>query len=180
MNFSNRNSRVARLCLGLLLALGGCALPLQAADAPASTPVKIAVFEFELVDAGPSAALLGKSTVAAASMQKVSEAARQELAQSGRYTVIDAAHDSPTPGDRPLHDCNGCEAGIALRLGAEQSLLGIVKVATQTDYYVVIQIRDARNGKLVDEQGANFAGSEEGWASGVRMLIKHQLLVPHD
>ena len=74
----------------------------------------------------------------------------------------------------------GCEAGIALKLGADESLLGIVRRATQTDYYVVIQIRDARSGKLLDQQGANFAGGQEGWASGVRMLIKHQILVSQD
>jgi Protein of unknown function (DUF2380) len=175
-----RSFSAARLCLGGLLALAGTGAPLEAADAPSATPVKIAVFEFELVDASPSAVLLGKSTADAASMEKVSSAARQELTQSGRYSVIDASGASPKPADPPLHDCGGCEAGIALRLGAEQSLLGIVKAATQTDYYVVIQIRDARTGKLIDEQGANFAGSQEGWASGVRMLIKHQVLAPHE
>jgi hypothetical protein len=48
--------------------------------------------------------------------------------------------------------------------------------ATQTDYYVLIQIRDARTGRLLDRQEANFAGSEQGWPSGVRMLIRHQVL----
>jgi hypothetical protein len=45
---------------------------------------------------------------------------------------------------------------------------------------LLIVIRDARSGKLIDQQGANFAGGEEGWASGVRMLIKHQVLVSKD
>ena len=47
-----------------------------------------------------------------------------------------------------------------------------MRKVSQTDYYVVIQIRDARTGKLLDQQEANFAGGEEGWATGVRMLIK--------
>jgi hypothetical protein len=63
-----------------------------------------------------------------------------------------------------------------LELGAEQSLLGIVTRVTQTDYYVQIVIRNARTGKILDEQAANFAGGDDGWASGVRMLIKHQVL----
>jgi hypothetical protein len=75
-----------------------------------------------------------------------------------------------------FRDCEGCEAGIALKLGAEQALIGVVKRATQTDYYMWIQIRDARTGKILDQQAANFAGGEEGWASGVRMLIRHQVL----
>jgi len=57
-------------------------------------------------------------------------------------------------------------------------MIGVVRRATQTDYYVGIEIRDARTGKLVNAQSANFAGGEEGWASGVRMLLDHQVLYP--
>lgn len=158
----------------------GC-LPLLAADPAASPPVKIAVFEFELVDASPAAVLLGKSTSAAATLDKVTSAAREALARSGRYQVIDASN-AVIPGApaKGLRDCDGCEAGLALQLGAAQSLLGIVQRATQTDYYMLIQIRDAHSGKLIDQQDANFAGSEDGWPSGVRMLIKHQVLVQPD
>ena len=82
--------------------------------------------------------------------------------------------------EKPLRNCNGCEAGIALQLGAEQSLIGVVTRVTQTDYYVQILIRDSRTGKVIDQQEANFAGGDDGWASGVRMLIKHQVLVSAD
>ena len=154
-------------------------LTLLAAGTPAAVPeqpaVRLAVFEFELVDATPSAVLLGESTSAAASLAKMSAAARAELARSSRYHVIDASQTSAQAG-KPLHECAGCEAALALQLGADQSLLGVVSRVTQTDYYVVIQIRDAHSGKLLDQQEANFAGAEEGWPSGVRMLIKHQVL----
>jgi ABC-type proline/glycine betaine transport system substrate-binding protein len=149
-----------------------------AADPVKSDPIRIAVFDFELEDMSPAAALLNKSTSSAASMDKVSNEARQELAQSGRYRLIDASKADAQPvTEKSLRNCGGCEAGIALQLGAEQSLIGVVRRATQTDYYIVIQIRDARTGKVLDQQGANFAGGEDGWASGVRMLIKHQILV---
>lgn len=156
---------LAALCLG-----GGA---LRAAE-PAPSPVRIAVFAFELVDATPSQELLGKSTSETGPLAKVSQAAREQLEQSGRYRVIDASQAT----DKRLVDCDGCEAALALKLGADQSLLGVVKRVTQTDYYVLIQIRDAHTGKLLDQQDANFAGSEEGWASGVRMLIRHQILAP--
>jgi hypothetical protein len=45
---------------------------------------------------------------------------------------------------------------------------------------VLIQIRDARTGKILDQQSANFAGGDDGWASGARMLIKHQILATQD
>jgi Protein of unknown function (DUF2380) len=166
--------------VGLLIF--GCALSLASAgDAAKSPPIKVAVFEFELDDLSPSAALLNKTTRAPATMDKATATARQELAQSGRYSVIDASRvDMKFLSGRSLLDCDGCEAGAALSLGADQSLVGAVIRATQTDYYLVIQIRDVRTGKVLDRQEANFAGSEEGWPSGVRMLMRHQVLVAHE
>ncbi len=157
-----------------LLGCLACALGASAAGAP----IKLAVFDFELVDDTPAEVYLGKSTSNAATLDKVDSAARAELAQSGRYRVIDASHaDAKAVHDKTLRNCGGCEAAIARGLGADQSLFGIVQRVTQTDYYVTIAIRDARTGKLLNQQEANFAGSEEGWPTGVRMLIKHQILL---
>ena len=167
-------SRAAVLAL-LALGLGAAAVP--ATEPAHRAPVRIAVFEFELDDASPEAVLLGKTTNSAGMMAKVSSAARQELEKSGRYSVIDASKaGAAAVAGTSLRNCDGCEARVALRLGAEQSLIGVVRRATQTDYYIMIRIRDARTGRILDEQEANFAGGEEGWASGVRMLIKHQIL----
>ncbi len=47
---------------------------------------------------------------------------------------------------------------------------------SQTDYYVIVQVRDVHSGKVLAQEAANFAGAEEGWASGVRMLIDHHVL----
>jgi hypothetical protein len=167
-------------CIGVLLS--GLALsPVRAADAEKSRPVAIAVFAFELEDVSPAAALMGKTTSSAAAMEKVSSEARRMLAQSGRYSLIDVSRSDAKPvTDKSLRNCDGCEAAIALKLGAEQSLLGVVTRVTQTDYYVAIRIRDARTGKILDQQEANFAGGDDGWASGVRMLIKHQVLAQQE
>jgi hypothetical protein len=170
-----------------LLALGSSILlattvPLSsvlARDPP--PPIKIAVFAFELEDLSPSAALSGKSANTAAILEKVSSAARQELGQSGRYAVIDGSNFAAKPVvEKSLRNCDGCEAGIAVELGAQQSLIGVVRKVTQTDYYVVVRIRDAQTGKIVDQEEANFAGDEQGWPSGVRMLIRHQVLPSQD
>jgi Protein of unknown function (DUF2380) len=144
-------------------------------------PVKIAVFDFELEDLSPSAVLQSKPAAGATTLEQVTKAAREELMQSRRYVVIDASKIDAKPlAQKPLRDCGGCEAGLAEQLGAQQSLIGLVRKVTQTDYYVVIRIRDARTGKILDQEEANFAGSEEGWASGVRMLIRHQVLPSQD
>jgi hypothetical protein len=114
-------------------------------------------------------------------MEKVSSEARRMLTESGRYILIDPAKtDAEAIRAKGLRNCQGCEAELALRAGADQALLGIVRRITQTDYYVVIQITDARTGKVLDQQAANFAGGPDGWASGVRMLLEHQVLAPID
>jgi uncharacterized protein DUF2380 len=165
-------------CIGVLLLACTTAL---AENAGHLHPIKLAIFDFELEDVSPASSYLAKTTSSAASMEKVSSEARKLLAQSGRYSLVDVSKvDAQPVTGRSLRQCDGCEAGIALQLGAEQSLVGVVTRVTQTDYYIQIQIRDARNGKLLDQQEANFAGSDEGWASGVRMLIKHQILIMRD
>jgi hypothetical protein len=161
-----------------------CVRPLGApvaAPPPRPSVVKLAVFDFELEDATPAAALLGQTASTEAAMEKVSSEARRMLTESGRYILIDPTKtDAEAVRAKGLRNCQGCEAEIALRAGADQALLGIVRRITQTDYYVVVQITDARAGKVLDQQAANFAGGPDGWASGVRMLLKHQVLAPTD
>jgi len=172
---SNRSgSGIAMIGLLLLIA---AALPALAADADNAPPIKIAVFDFELEDVSPAASLPGASAGAAAAIEKVSREARQTLLQSGRYSLVDVSKVEAKPvTEKSLRNCDGCEIGIALQLGAEQSFVGVVRRATMTDYYVMIQISDCRTGKVLDQQAANFAGGEDGWASGARMLIKHTIL----
>jgi hypothetical protein len=159
------------------VALGSVFTPAFGREASNPPPIKIAVFEFELEDLSASAMLLNRPASEAAVLESVSSAARQALARSGRYTVIDASRVDAQPiAEGALRNCGGCEAGIALRLGADQSLIGVVRKGNQIDYRVVIQIREARTGRILDQQEATFAGDESGWASGVRALIRHQIL----
>jgi hypothetical protein len=163
--------------LGLFIA-GIGSVAVRSETAP-QTPIPIVVFAFELDDATPASSLLHQTTSGADALRKATDAARRALSRSGRYRVI-VPNTAPLTPPQParLQDCNGCEAPLALQLGAQLSMIGVVHRATQTDYYVEIAIRDAHTGALVDEQSANFAGGEEGWASGVRMLLDHQVLYP--
>jgi hypothetical protein len=78
--------------------------------------------------------------------------------------------------EKTLRDCDGCEAGIASKLGADQAMIGVIRRATMTDYYVLIEITDCHTGKVINQQAVNFAGAEDGWASGVGMVIRHTVL----
>ncbi len=148
---------------------------------PRPKVTKLAVFDFELEDASPEAEYLHRTTGHEDTMALVSSAARRVLAESGRYDLVDVSHIDAEPVKlKSLRYCNGCEAALSRQAGAEQALIGVVKKVTETDYYVLIQIRDSQSGKILDQQDANFAGGPDGWPSGVRMLIKHQVLLPVD
>src|SRR5205823_3059777 len=92
----------------------------QAAD---REPTRLAVFAFELEDTSAVAPSMGDGAVDAAELTKVTDAVRQMLAQSPRYRVIDVVGaDADSAKAHVLHDCGGCDAGIALGLGADHSL----------------------------------------------------------
>jgi hypothetical protein len=141
-------------------------------------PIKIAVFEFELDDVSAAGASDTKETDGDLSrMQLVTAEARRVLAQSGRYSLVDTnGVDAQPVKERSLRTCNGCDAGIALKLGAEQSMVGVVTRVANTEYYAALSITDTRTGKVINQQTAFFTGADDAWASGVRMLIKHQVL----
>jgi hypothetical protein len=149
-----------------------------AADAPGSPPLKIAVFDFELEDASAAGAA---ATIEPASdlarMQAVSAEARRVLAQSGRYTLVDTKGvDAQPVKEHSLRNCGGCEAALALTLGAQQSLIGVVTRVAKTEYYASVRITDTGTGKVVNEQSAFFTGADDAWPSGVRLLLKHGVL----
>jgi hypothetical protein len=160
----------------VLAAIGSVNLAFRTEAAP--EPVSIVVFPFELEDLTPAAGLLHESTSSVESLQRVTDAAREQLSGSGRYRIVGVDNDSDGEPLRThtLRDCDGCESAIAKKLGAKLSMIGVVRRATQTDYYIAVVIRDSSTGEVIDAQASNFAGGQEGWPSGVRMLIKHQVL----
>lgn len=168
--------RAAALFLCAAAAVGVAGTSSSAAPARSSA-IKIAVFGFELDDVTPAAAYVGKVDSTQKSLQMATKAARAELARSGRYSIVSVNDvDAKAVKDHTLRNCQGCEATIARKLGAQQSMLGIVRRATQTDYYILLVIRDAKTGKILNTQAANFAGGDEGWASGAEVLIRYQVL----
>ncbi|MES1149527.1 MAG: DUF2380 domain-containing protein, partial [Bradyrhizobium guangdongense] len=147
-----------------------------AATAPA--PTRIAVFDFELEDMSASAESTGETASDATGLADVSSAVRQVLAQSGRYDVVDVG----APGEdaakaHTLHDCGGCDAHIAADLGADQSLVGVVRRVSRTEYTVRFQVRAAQSGAVLSnaESGLRM-GANYSWSRGAVRLVRDQLL----
>ena len=165
--------------LGLAAVALYCWTVYAAADSPppATSPIKIAVFEFELEDF--SAAGQTKSVPETSYLAQATNEAEQQLRASGRYTIIDAVHsDISAAKGQGLRNCRGCEAPIALSLGADEALIGVVTKISMTEYTVRLLVSDARNGQIVSDYSTDLRmGADYSWSRGVRWLMQNRMLV---
>ena len=142
----------------------GALVVLQAAASP--TPIKLAIFDFELEDSSAGAS----STVSADTMQltSVTNDVRQLFERSRRYIPIDGSTaDADAARAHTLRDCNVCAATIARLLGADQSFVGVVRRVSRTEYAVRFEIRDARTGTIISEGDSGLRmGADYSWSRG--------------
>jgi hypothetical protein len=149
-----------------------------AAETALPSPIKIAVFPFELEDFSAGAAYVPPDDIDREQLRLSTEEARRQIAASGRYQLVDisAVNDQAAKAGK-LRDCDGCEARIAAGLDADQSMIGIVTRITRMEYAVTYKIRDARSGALVDVQQTDLRmGANVAWSRGARWLIQRRLL----
>lgn len=137
-------------------------------------PVALAVFDFELEDT--SAASAGASATSDASyLAEVTASVRESLGQSGRYRIVDVGGEAAKA--RALRDCNGCEAAIAQKLGADQSLIGVVRRVSRTEYTLGFQVRDARTGAVLARGDSGLRlGADYSWKRGAVRLVSDRLI----
>jgi len=156
-------------------------LSIGTARAEASAPIKLALFDFELEDSSAGAALPASATDAK-DLALATDEARRLIARSPRYALVDTAGaDSAAAKEHWLHKCNGCEADLAAKLGADQSLVGVVTRVSRTEYWVRYQIRDARTGDVVSSERTDLRmGANYSWDRGTRWLIAYRLLESRD
>lgn len=175
-----RNCRVVRahrVLAGCTMALLWSAFSAAGAE-PDPAPTRMAVFDFELADFSGGAGLASDPAADRRYLDQATSEARRLLAQSGRYSLVDVSGaDDEVAKERTLHQCHGCEAAIALKLGAEQSFVGVVTRISRTDYAVRFEIRDARTGDLLRAQNSDLRlGADYSWSRGAAALIKSRLL----
>ena len=143
----------------------------------APAPVALAVFDFELEDT--TAASVGASAASDASyLSEVTGSVREALGQSGRYRLVDVggANEQAVKA-HALRDCDGCEAAIAQKLGADQSLIGVVRRVSRTEYTLGFQVRDARTGAVLARGDSGLRlGADYSWKRGAVRLVSEKLV----
>ena len=157
----------------ILLAWALASMPAQA-----ETPVKLAVFTFELDDFSPALSAGDENPADTAELARVTDEVRDLFEKSGRYDLIAVeSADAPAARTHTLRDCNGCEAPLALQLGAAQSFIGVVKRISRMEYQVRFQLRDAQTGAVIAEADSGLRmGAMDSWHRGAVRLVKDRLL----
>jgi len=147
----------------------------QARDALAPPePIRLALLPFELDDTSAGAAL-GETESDQKGLLDATDAVRQLLAQSGRYRLVEASGDIKPR--QPMRECDDCEARLARELGAQQSLLGIVRRIGRTEYIIGFRVRQADTGAVVAAGDSGLRlGANYSWSRGAARLVRERLL----
>ena len=167
-----------RFAYPYLIASLSCAALLAAFSAAASAPVKLAIFQFEFEDMSAAASASAIAPSDSQYLAEVTNSVRDLFQKSGRYSLVDVGGaDAAEVTAGTLRKCDGCDAGIARQLGAEQSFVGVVKRITRTEYTVRYQIRDAGTGAVLSSADSGLRmGADYSWSRGAVRLIKDRLL----
>jgi len=173
---ANSGTRPGR-ALAMGLAAASILLPVRPCAAADPDVIKIAVFDFELNDRSAGGGIIAEDAIDAENLRKSTEEARQRLAASGRYGIVDTGSVSAeVVSAGGIQHCNGCDGPLAKKLGADQSMVGVVTRLNRTEYTLQVLVRDAETGAVVSNtftglrMGANYA-----WPRGIKWVIDRML-----
>jgi hypothetical protein len=150
---------------------------LLSASAAAAEPMRVAVFDFELIDTSLEGEMKGISPEEKARLAKLAPVLREKLAASDRYVVVDTAPVSDRAHAQNLQACGGCDATLAHEAGADIALTGTVQKVSNLILNINVYLRDAKDDRLLQAMSADIRGNtDESWSRGLDWLIRNRLL----
>lgn len=141
-------------------------------------PIKAAVFDFELIDTSLQGAMESAHPDERQRLARISDQLRTELANSGRYIIVDLApaRDRIAAAGY-LHGCKGCAAKIGRSLGADVAITGTVHKVSNLILNINLQLWDTTTGKALRAMSVDIRGNtDESWSRGLSYLLRRQLL----
>ena len=112
-------------------------------------PLKVAVFDLELVDTSLQGEVDGPRTDEQRRLKEVTEQLRKALAKARKFVVVDIAPVNAAAHASNLQACGGCDVQYAQQLGADLSITGLVQKVSALILNMNIYLRDAHTGQLI-------------------------------
>ena len=152
---------------------------LLTAPAAFADPPKLAVFDFELIDTSLPGEFYG-SKPELARLDRIGGQLRKELAESGRFQLLDIAPVRDAARHANLQACGGCDLKLAGELGAELEITGMVQKVSNLIINLNIYLRDVKTGTMITAASADMRGNtDESWSRTMSYLIRNRLLAPN-
>jgi len=146
--------------------------------AATAEPVKLAVFDFELIDTSLEGEVSGPREDEQNRLQMISDLLRTKLAESGRYSIADLSPlNEKIDGAGYLYNCNGCVTDLAAAAGAEQAITGTVQKVSNLILNINVYLWDVKTGEQTGGTSVDIRGNtDESWSRGVSYLVRNRIL----
>jgi hypothetical protein len=156
------------------------ALTLAIATPVRADPPKLAVFDFELVDTSLQGEVNGPRADEHDRLMRVGDQLRKELAESGRFRLLDISTVNAAAHGSNLQACGGCDVKYAQQLGADLAMTGVVQKVSNLMLNINIYLRDVHTGALVTSMSVDLRGNtDESWSRATSYLLRNRLLAPN-
>ena len=141
---------------------------------PAYAATRAAVFDIELQDTSGE-----QSTPAQADrIRTTTEALRRELAETGKYEIVDLSADSERIAKSGFQrSCVTCFLDIARERGAEVAVFGTVNKVSTLILSMEIKVLSVETGKEIVRGTADIRGdNDRAWLRGMQWLVQHRIV----
>jgi Protein of unknown function (DUF2380) len=156
------------------------ALMLLVSSLAHADPLKVAVFDFELLDTSLQGEVNGPQTDEQRRLKDVDEQLRKALAGAGKFVVLDITPVNAAAHASNLQARSGCDVQYAQQLGADLAITGVVQKVSALILNMNSYMRDAHTGQLITSMSADFRGNtDESWSRTTSYLLRNRLLAPN-
>jgi hypothetical protein len=149
-------------------------------SAPARAEPKLAIFNFELLDTSLEGEMRGPQADERNRLILISDQVRRQVAESGKFSLVDVAPVKTAADGSNLQACGGCDVQFAEKIGADLVITGVMNKVSTLILNLTIFVRDVHTGQLITAMNADFRGNtDESWTRATSYLVRNRLLAPN-
>lgn len=147
---------------------------------------KAVVFPFDLIDQQQQFEIgvmyMGPDPEEVRRLKLISDELTKLIKEKGLYDVVDIAPIAAEVEEKsPMWQCNGCEDGLAKKVGADVAFIGTVRKASDVLFTVSVYVRDVANEKVIKQaSGEIYGNTDDMWLRAVRYIVDRRLYPEKD
>lgn len=162
-----------RILMALILALLPT-LALAGLDKPLTPGAKVAFLGMTFIDLSTEGAYNGVRADETARLERLEGAARDRFVAEGFIVLSNEPVATDLANTVNPGNCNGCDVGMASRLGADYVLVGEVRKVSNLILSISLVLRDVRSGEMLRGLAVDIrSNTDESWLRGLRYILNN-------